>query len=61
MDMTREKQAPEREQALENEPGAMPVFASGELFGSASEIGIRHDGALYRLRITRQGKLILNK
>ena len=25
------------------------------------EIGIEHHGALYRLKITRQGKLILNK
>ena len=25
------------------------------------EIGIDHDGSLYRLKITRQGKLILNK
>lgn len=34
---------------------------SGALFGGAHEIGIEHHGALYRLKITRQGKLILNK
>lgn len=61
MDMTRERPAPEHQPAQEKEPGAMPVYASSALFGQASEIGIRHDGALYRLRITRQGKLILNK
>lgn len=34
---------------------------SGSLFGGEHEIGIEHHGALYRLKITRQGKLILNK
>lgn len=34
---------------------------SATLFGGAHEIGIEHHGALYRLKITRQGKLILNK
>ena len=40
---------------------AMPVVDSRQLFGQVQEIGIMHDGALYRLKITRQGKLILNK
>lgn len=39
----------------------MAIFDTRVLFGSAREIGINHDGSLYRLRITRQGKLILNK
>nr|WP_244598184.1 hemin uptake protein HemP [Pseudohoeflea suaedae] len=39
----------------------MKVVESRELFGRLSEIGIMHDGSLYRLKITRQGKLILNK
>ncbi len=39
----------------------MKVVDSTELFGRLTEIGIRHDGSLYRLKITRQGKLILNK
>jgi hemin uptake protein HemP len=34
---------------------------SGSLFNGTNEIGIEHHGALYRLKITRQGKLILNK
>ena len=38
-----------------------PVFTTDELFGGAVEIGIDHHGATYRLRITRQGKLVLNK
>jgi hemin uptake protein HemP len=32
-----------------------------QLFGAAQEVGIRHDGQLYRLRRTRLGKLILTK
>ncbi|WP_035526836.1 hemin uptake protein HemP [Hoeflea sp. BAL378] len=39
----------------------IPVFDSKQLFGASSEIGIMHQGSLYRLKITRQGKLILNK
>jgi len=34
---------------------------SRTLFRGATEIVIDHEGAKYRLRITRQGKLILNK
>jgi len=37
------------------------VISSAELFGGAVEVTISHDNALYRLRITRQGKLVLNK
>ncbi|MGF1613168.1 MAG: hemin uptake protein HemP [Gammaproteobacteria bacterium] len=36
-------------------------FASIDLFGDAQEILIDHAGQEYRLRITRQGKLILTK
>jgi len=36
-------------------------FASGDLFGDTQEILIEHAGQEYRLRITRQGKLILTK
>ena len=39
----------------------LEIVDASNLFGSSREIGIRHDGALYRLKITRQGKLILNK
>ncbi|HEV7319956.1 MAG TPA: hemin uptake protein HemP [Ensifer sp.] len=37
------------------------IIESRELFGSENEILISHDGAIYRMKITRQGKLILNK
>lgn len=39
----------------------LSVIRSKQLFEDAREIGIDHEGSLYRLRITRQGKLILNK
>jgi hemin uptake protein HemP len=37
------------------------VVKSEDLFGPENEIGIVHQGSMYRLRITRGGKLILNK
>ena len=37
------------------------IFDSRALFGGEHEIGIIHAGETYRLRITLQGKLILNK
>ncbi len=46
------------------EAGAADGFRyidSRALFAGEHEIGIVHAGETYRLRITRQGKLILNK
>lgn len=37
------------------------TLASVALFEGETEIGIDHHGELYRLRVTRQGKLILTK
>ena len=37
------------------------VLRSKELFGEEKLVLIEHEGATYRLMITRQGKLILNK
>lgn len=39
----------------------LPVHESSELFGTGKEIIIRHAGEIYRLRVTRQNKLILTK
>lgn len=39
----------------------LPVIKSENLFENAREVGIEHEGAIYRLKITKQGKLILNK
>jgi len=42
--------------------GAAPLlFTSEELLRGQREILIRHAGAIYRLRVTQNGKLILNK
>ena len=42
-------------------PGDLKRLTSEELIGPAREVLIRHAGCDYRLRITRQGKLILTK
>lgn len=42
-------------------PVGLRRISSDSLFSGAREIGIDHQGALYRLQITRQGKLILIK
>jgi hemin uptake protein HemP len=39
----------------------LPSVASEALFRGRRELGIVHRGDRYLLRITRQGKLILNK
>jgi len=39
----------------------LKTYGSSELFEGSTEVGIEHAGSLYRLKITRQGKLILNK
>ena len=36
-------------------------YDAAELFDGNTEIEIVHQGSVYRLKITRQGKLILNK
>ena len=45
-------------EAMGRGPG---VIDSSRLFAGANEVRILHDGQLYRLRVTRNGKLILNK
>ncbi|MCP9231355.1 hemin uptake protein HemP [Mesorhizobium sp. M0904] len=46
---------------FERVQSAVRTLSSNTLFQGEHEIGIEHHGALYRLKITRQGKLILNK
>ena len=41
--------------------GGRPVIESSELFGGASSLIIRHEGAEYCLERTRSGKLLLKK
>lgn len=40
---------------------ALKTIKSEELFHGTRELHIDHKGALYKLKITRQDKLILNK
>ncbi|MDD5578576.1 MAG: hemin uptake protein HemP [Methylobacter sp.] len=42
-------------------PVARPRLQSTELFSVGREVIIEHAGEEYRLRLTRQGKLILTK
>ncbi|MBO0902932.1 hemin uptake protein HemP [Jiella sonneratiae] len=47
-----------------DEPGVAPPrrsVAASELFGDGHEVEIRLGPAVYRLRLTKSGKLILNK
>lgn len=39
----------------------IPLIDSKELFGPAKEVLVRHQGTIYRLRITQNDKLIMNK
>ena len=51
-------------QHVDTRPAAPPgqrTFTSQELFEGADEIVLLHNGAQYRLRVTRQDKLILTK
>ncbi|TRW90654.1 hemin uptake protein HemP [Candidatus Methylobacter oryzae] len=53
------------DKALSTQQDAAPTLRqrvqSAELFGTAREVVIEHAGEEYRLRLTRQGKLILTK
>lgn len=42
-------------------PALRQRLNSADLFGAAREVVIEHAGEEYRLRLTRQGKLILTK
>lgn len=50
-----------RSELLQADRSAERIIESRELFGERKEVAIEHDGAIYRLKITKQGKLILNK
>ena len=54
---------PVADESVQYAPSRLPprTLSSEALFNGLYEIGINHGGSLYRLKITRQGKLILNK
>ncbi|MFC0246756.1 hemin uptake protein HemP [Falsochrobactrum ovis] len=51
----------EGEGRVHNSQVSLKTVNSSDLFKGSREVAIEHAGALYRLKITRQGKLILNK
>lgn len=57
--MNHQKEAADK--GPKSKPDDQKVLESEALFQGRSEIIIRHQGADYRMKITRQGKLILNK
>jgi hemin uptake protein HemP len=62
---TKDEQAVPRVTPGAGETGAasvpVPRYEGRALFGNARELVIEHAGHDYRLRVTRQGKLILTK
>ena len=57
--MSDDEPADDADDRADDEPGK--VVQAGELFGDRREVWIELDGVRYRLRITRRGKLILQK
>ena len=51
----------EQRQGLEPSPAGRRPYLSEELFGNSNELVIQHGNEEYRLRITRNNKLILTK
>lgn len=61
-DVENERQDKANAEAGRTPPSAdLPQYDTGTLFAGRREIVIHHAGAAYRMKITRQGKLILNK
>jgi hemin uptake protein HemP len=56
-----EKSSPEGEVGPPETAGPPRVIEADRLFEGAREVRIEHEGVLYRLRITRRNKLILQK
>jgi hemin uptake protein HemP len=54
---------PEERPSSDKRPLAVPqkTITSAEIFQGQREVLILHHGEVYRLRLTRKGKLILNK
>lgn len=52
---------PSESDQLDRAAATPRIVTSGELMAGRSEVVIDHNGVQYRLRITRQDKLILTK
>ena len=53
--------APEAVRDIPSAIGDTRVMTSEQLFAGQNAVAIRHNGAIYTLRVTRFGKLILTK
>tara|TARA_R110002020_G_scaffold191668_2_gene391499 strand:+ start:530 stop:736 length:207 start_codon:yes stop_codon:yes gene_type:complete len=60
-DVTLKTELPPRPEPAPTVGQGTRVITSAELFGGDDEIAVLHNGATYRLRVTRQDKLILTK
>lgn len=52
---------PDRSPTTETPQSRLPVLPSAALLRGQRAVAIEHNGAVYRLQTTRQGKLILTK
>ncbi len=61
--MRRKKMNVNEKSARQGNSGSMSqrTIDSSQLFHDENEIQIQHAGEIYRLRLTKNGKLILNK
>lgn len=57
----RTRAEPSTEQAVSSDKPAVREIDSAQLLAGEKEVFIRHLGELYRLRVTRNDKLILQK
>ena len=56
-----EGENPDAPSVASRSPQARRIIRSEELFGLNREVRIQHQGDLYVLRLTKLGKLLLNK
>ena len=62
MATAQDRPAPEQQTGMECADSVrLPEYDTRTLFDGGREIVIHHAGAAYRMKITKQGKLILNK
>jgi hemin uptake protein HemP len=52
---------PSSDRQPETSPAARRVLRSEDILAGQREVQILHEGEMYRLRVTRRGKLILQK
>lgn len=53
--------SPPSSQQRETSPPAIRILRSEDILAGQREVQILHEGETYRLRVTRRGKLILQK